>query len=239
MIPRYQRILFWTLVGGILIMALFLLRGWEQAHKRLNALNASPAIAAPTNTTTEDITLDLANDLDGSITATHQQLALPQDPTVRARALLEHLIAVYALPDSTHPLPAGPDGSPAIDDVFLLNLPIPNPVVATLPNAHAESATPVEAGAGQLAVINLRHTFVDAHPSGVLTENLTLQSIIGTLHANFPHLTQVRFLVDGQPRDTLSGHADLRHTYPATDTASKPTPPEAPKPEAPKSEAQP
>lgn len=229
MIPRYQRILFWTLVGGILLMALFLLRGWEQAHLRLTALNASPAIAAPTSTSTEDVTLDLANDVEGSITATHEQLALPQDPTVRARALLQHLVTGYTLPGSTHPLPPGPDITLGIDDVFLVNLPLLNGTTAA--GFPLESATPVEAGAGQLAVVNLRHSFVDAHPSGVLTEHLTLQSIIGTLRANFPHLTQVRFLVDGQQRDTLSGHADLRRTYPALDTLAKPAPPEAPGPE--------
>jgi hypothetical protein len=38
-------------------------------------------------------------------------------------------------------------------------------------------------------------------------------SICGTLHANLPRVTQVRFLVDGQPRATLAGHADLTRTY--------------------------
>ena len=37
--------------------------------------------------------------------------------------------------------------------------------------------------------------------------------------------TGVRFLVDGQPHDTLAGHADLLRTYPATNTEAKPTPP--------------
>jgi hypothetical protein len=38
-------------------------------------------------------------------------------------------------------------------------------------------------------------------------------SICGTLHANLPRVTQVRFLVDGKERDTLAGHADLTRTY--------------------------
>jgi hypothetical protein len=33
---------------------------------------------------------------------------------------------------------------------------------------------------------------------------------------------QVRFLVDGQPRDTLNGHADLSRPYPAVDTVDHP-----------------
>jgi hypothetical protein len=58
-----------------------------------------------------------------------------------------------------------------------------------------------------------------------LAEDLTLQSIIGTLHAALPQITQIRFLVDGHPHDTLAGHADLQRTYPATDTTTRPTPP--------------
>jgi hypothetical protein len=49
-------------------------------------------------------------------------------------------------------------------------------------------------------------------------ETLTLDSILGTLHANFPEITEVRFLVDGQPHDTLAGHADLTRVYPVGDT---------------------
>ena len=59
-------------------------------------------------------------------------------------------------------------------------------------------------------------------------------SILGTLHANLPRITQVRFLVDGQPRETLAGHADLTRTYltagdvPEVATANSPANPPAP-----------
>jgi hypothetical protein len=46
---------------------------------------------------------------------------------------------------------------------------------------------------------------------------LTVLSICGTLHANLPRITQVRFLVNGQQRATLAGHADLTRTYLAGD----------------------
>ena len=208
MIPRYQRILFWSLVAGILLMAAFLLRGCQQAHKRLGAPDDPTPIAAPTSTATEDITLYLANDADASITPTTQSIALPPQPTLRARALVEHLLAAYAAPNSAHPL----QGGPTVDDVFLL----------TDPN-HAPGEQ-----SGQLAVINLRSSFVNNHPSGIQVEALTVQSIIGTLHAANPDITAIRFLVDGQPHDTLAGHADLLRTYPATDTAAKPMPPTQP-----------
>ena len=205
MIPRYQRILFWSLAGGIFLMAAFLLHGCEQAHQRLAAPPDTTPNAAPVAASTEDITLYLANDTDAAITPTTESASLPQAPTLRARALLEHLLAAYAIPGSTHPL----QGGAAVDDVFLLTDPTPAP-----------GQQP-----GQLAVINLRGAFVDNHPSGIQVETLTVESIIGTLHAAFPQITNIRFLVDGQPHDTLAGHADLLRTYPATDTTVKPTPP--------------
>jgi len=208
MIPRYQRIIFWSLLSGILLMAAFLLRGCEQAHKRLTVLNDATPIAAPTTANTEDFTIYLANDADASITPTTEQLALPPEPTLRARALLEHLLQSYSLPASAHPLQSGP----AVDDVFLLNPP------ENISNPHS----------GQLAVINLHGGFIQNHPSGIQVETLTVQSIIGTLHTALPEVKQVRFLVDGQPHDTLAGHADLLCTYPAVDTTVHPKPPETP-----------
>lgn len=223
MIPRYQRILFWSLIAGIFLMAAFLVHGCRQAHKRLTAFNDATPIAAPTTASTEDVTLYLANDAGGSIAPTQQQLALPQDPTLRARALLEHLLSEYSLPTSAHVLQSGP----AVDDVFFVNLPIAtstanNTLSSTtgLPQPDKPQPTRSARSTGELAVVNLRSSFVENHPSSILAENLTLLSIIGTLHAAFPQLTEVRFLVDGQPHDTLAGHADLRRTYPVTDTTT-------------------
>jgi len=92
---------------------------------------------------------------------------------------------------------------------------------ATVPVAQSDP-DPVQAKqpGGELAVIDLHSTFVNQHPSGVEVESLTLRSILGTLHANLPQIEQVRFLVDGQARETLAGHADLLRTYPAVDTTS-------------------
>ena len=214
MIPRFQRVLFWILALGSLVMVLFLLRGCHQAHERITALIDPNPIAPPTPATTEDITLYLANDTEGSITTAQRPIALPQEPTARARVLLDHLLAEYAQPNSTHPLQSGP----AIQDVFLLT-----------PSTAANLPDPSSLGTstGQLAIINLKDSFVTNHPSGIEVESLTLQSIIGTLHTAFPDITRIRFLVNGQPHDTLAGHADLLRTYPAVDTTFTPEPPAA------------
>ena len=217
-VPRWQRVLVLTLAAGILLMTLFLLRGCKQAHDRLAAPADETPIAAPTSAGQEPMTFALASDADGSITTSTRDLALPVEPSIRARTLLDHLLAEYALPGSTHPLQSGP----AVDDVFLVPLPITNP---SSPGAETLAARASSGYGGQLAVVNLRGTFADNHPSGVEVESLTVQSILGTLHANLPQISQVRFLVDGQPRDTLAGHADLLRTYTAADTAFPPIQP--------------
>ena len=189
-------------------MTLFLLRGCDQARKRLAAANDSTTpIASPTPASSEEVTLYLANDSENSLKTVTRHLALPQEPTLCARAILQQLMAEYAGPDSTHPLPKGPP----IDDIFLLNLPI-------------GEATQTDPDTAQLAIVNLHGAFVAAHPSNAAAEDLTLQSIIETLHASFPQLTQISFLVDGQPHDTLAGHTSLKPAYAAIGTDSKPTP---------------
>jgi len=229
MIPRYLRITFWVMNGCILLMAIILFYEHQSARDRLSNLSDQTPIDAP-YTVSEPITLDLANDSDGSITATERQMALPAETTARARALLDHLAAEYSLPGSPHPLQSGA----AVADVFLVALPITGHTVDTSSSARSgvlPSTTPVRSDdpdalqptgpGGELAVINLHSSFVNSHPSGVGVESLTLLSIIGTLHANLPQIEQIRFLVDGQPHETLAGHADLLRTYPSRDTTMK------------------
>jgi hypothetical protein len=100
-------------------MALLLWTERQRGRDRIQALGDSTLLDAPA-ADTETVTLDLANDTDGSIAPVARQIALPSDANARARALVDHLIAEYALPGSTHPLPAGS----AVDEVFLLPLPV-------------------------------------------------------------------------------------------------------------------
>lgn len=65
------------------------------------------------------------------------------------------------------------------------------------------------------AVVDTSAGFADSHPSGVLAEELTVASIVATLNANNPQITRVKILVDGEERETLAGHADLKRFYTA------------------------
>jgi hypothetical protein len=233
MIQRHQRIVFWCLMVCIIGMGVLLAVERQRGRQRIESLAADQTpLDAPT-AMAETVTLDLANDDDGTITPASRQIALPQEPNARARALIDHLIAEYALPGSPHELPPGA----AVAEVFLLPLPLVGYTTDSTTSATKDGGfrptvpvgssdpEPLQAKqpGGELAVIDLHSTFVNQHPSGVEVESLTLRSILGTLHANLPQIEQVRFLVDGQARETLAGHADLLRTYPAANTTSSGT----------------
>lgn len=199
MIPRYQRILFAVLLVAVLAMAGVLWHMREAAHEQLLEGQDSAPTKAPEVAPTEQATLLVANDADGSMLTQARSLPLPADPSARARVILGHLLDVYAAPDAAHPVAGGAAG---ISQVFLM------PEPGAKPGSDDE-----------LAVVNLASSFVASHPSGLETETLTVLSICGTLHANLPHIAEVRFLVDGQERPNLAGHADLTRTYLTTDAA--------------------
>ena len=197
MISRGQRILFWTLLGSSVLMAVVLLRMRERALDRLLASAETMPLNPPNGRAMQNVTLVIANDLDGSLHTAYQNLALPLDANARAHVILQHLIVQYARPSSKHPIAT----NKGVNEIFLMTLPL-----------EANQVVP-----STVAVVDLSGSFVDAHPSGIEPETLTLLSIIGTLHANFSQIAQVRFLVDGQPRETLAGHADLTRVYLASD----------------------
>ena len=206
MISRFQTILFAVLVLASAIMGFALWRQLERAHQRLLAGGDSAPTQAPQVAPAEQATLIVANDTDGSLLTEVQSLPLPKDPGARARAVLGKLLDLYAAPDAAHPVPGG---APSVAQVFLM----PAPSLTAAESKSTDSGP-------QLAVVNFAASFAATHPSGIETETLTVLSICETLHANFPRITQVRFLVDGQPRSTLAGHADLSHTHLASEPLS-------------------
>jgi hypothetical protein len=217
MISDVQKILFGILVVASLVMGVTLWQLRERAHKRLIAGQDSAPTSAPEVAPAEEATLVVANDSDGSLLTQVRSLPLPADPGARARAVLGKLLDLYAAPDATHPVPGG---STSVLQVFLMPAPYfgsrsLTPVGSEAGKAGARAADTV--ATPQLAVVNVTGSFAANHPAGIETETLTILSICGTLHANLPRVTQVRFLVDGQTRATLSGHADLTRTYLATD----------------------
>jgi hypothetical protein len=46
-------------------------------------------------------------------------------------------------------------------------------------------------------------------PSGILSEEIAVNSLVQTLAVNVPRLHRLKILIHGQEVDTLAGHVDL------------------------------
>jgi hypothetical protein len=200
MISRAHKVLFFVMLLACVIMAAVLIRLRNRAQDRLQAQAsvAPSSIAEGSDVSPKPVTLYVPNDLDGSLNAVERNIALPADQNAQARVMLESLVAAFHADGSSHPISV----ASGINEVYFL--PVPGSPGRT------ESA-------GQMAVVDLSGALASAQPSGVEPETLTLLAIMATLHANMPGISQVHFLVDGQPRDTLAGHADLTRTYLASE----------------------
>ncbi len=136
-------------------------------------------VAPPPSGPTETVTLYVADDAAGTLHAQSAQIPLPGGRQQRAEELLRALLRIYQQPGAPHPLAPAAD----IRSIYLV--------------------------APGVAVIDLNTAFADQHRSGILDEQLTVNSLVETLAVNVPGISRVRILVDGKTRDTLAGHADL------------------------------
>lgn len=206
MISRAHQVLFGILLLACVAMAAMLIRLRNRAEDRLQEQAAgAPALAAAPGVPPSEVTLYVPNDLDDSLVAVHENLALPEGDNAQAQELLANLVAAFRAPGSTHPM----NVANGVNAVYLM----------PVPKAAGDTGD-----AGQMAVVDLSAALASAQPSGIEPETLTLLSMMATLHANMPAITEVHFLVDGQPRDTLAGHADLTRTYLASEANPIPNP---------------
>jgi hypothetical protein len=183
MIPRH-------LIIGVAVLLLAALGLSVYAWRMRKSVAAVPtasvdtrALAPPVAGPTEQVVLFVAHDEDGTLRAESAQIPLPSGRQQRAEELLRALLSMYLDKSSPHVLGAGSE----IRSVFL-----------------------VDPG---VAVIDVNSAFANTHRSGVLVEDLTVTSLIHTISANTPGILKVQILVDGQPRETLAGHADLSSYY--------------------------
>jgi hypothetical protein len=144
------------------------------------------AMAPPGNGPPEPVTLFVATDSDGTLRKTQVTVPLPAERSERDRAVLRALLGQYLKSPSSHPIGPGAD----VREVYLMG--------------------------DDTAIVDMNTAFAEAHPSGVLAEELTVASIVVTLNANDNKIARVKLLINGQERDTLAGHADLRRFYEAS-----------------------
>jgi hypothetical protein len=183
MIPRH------LLIGVTALLIIVISMGTYLRHMRRRAgevgpwASASLPVAPPATGPTETVTLYVANDAAGVLIARSAQIPLPGGRQQRAEELLRALLRIYQQPGAAHPMAPAAD----IRSIYL-----------------------VDPGA---AVIDLNGAFADQHRSGVLPEQLTVNSLVETLAINVPGIQRVNILVEGKSRDTLAGHADLSQTF--------------------------
>ena len=63
------------------------------------------------------------------------------------------------------------------------------------------------------AYIDLSQEVVSGHIGGTAAELATIFSIVNSLTVNLPEMQRVHFLIEGEERDTLKSHLDLRRDF--------------------------
>jgi len=63
------------------------------------------------------------------------------------------------------------------------------------------------------AFVDLSSEVADFHPGGTDEEIATIFSLVNSLSYNLPEIKRVHLLVNGEERDTLKSHLDLRRDY--------------------------
>src|SRR6266478_9523655 len=183
MIPRYLLIGVTALLLLVISMGIYLRQMRRQAVELESTAASTSPVAPPTSGPTETVTLYVADDDAGMLRPRSAQIPLPGGRQQRAEELLRALLRIYQQPGAAHPLAPAAD----IRSIYLVN-----------PGA---------------AVIDLNAVFADQHRSGILSEQLTVNSLVETLAANVPGIQRVNILVEGKTRDTLAGHADLTESF--------------------------
>lgn len=186
MIPRHLIIGLAILLLAVMGMSIYALRMRKRVAAEPAVASDTRPVAPPVTGPTEQVTLFVAYDDDGTLHAQGARIPLPSGRQQRAEELLRALVSLYLDKNSTHSL---------------------------APNADVRSVYLVDPG---LAVIDLNAPFADGHRSGILVEELTVTSLIHTISANIPGILKVKILVEGKERETLAGHANLSDVYDVT-----------------------
>jgi spore germination protein GerM len=183
MIPRALFITIAIMLVLVIALGFYFRRMQRQAYELEPAATEALPVTPPAAGPTESVTLYVADDAAGELRPQSAKIPLPSGRQQRAEELLRALLRIYQQPGAAHPLAAPSD----IRSVYL-----------------------VDPG---VAVVDLNAAFADQHRSGIMVEQLTVNSLVETLAANVPGINQVSILVEGKPRDTLAGHADLTEFF--------------------------
>jgi hypothetical protein len=159
----------------------------EQARRELT----QPVVQSPTDAIVKAKFFWASGEDESALSPVSVELALSQDPVLRAKQVLNTLLA-------------GPV------DSDLRTLP---PDAALLAFYLLPDGT---------AIADFTEALATSTPSGILSEQLAVDSIARTLEANVPQVKRLKILIHGQEMDTLAGHVDLTQLFVVNTKASQP-----------------
>ena len=183
MIPRSLYVATALLLAAAIAMAAYLVHLRHQSEAEQQHLAGLGPLAPPASGESSNTVLVVANDANGALDRHEVTLTLPAHPAERLREQLRALFGIYTQDGAPHHIGAGSD----VKNLYLVG--------------------------NDTAVIDLTLAFADAHPSGIMAETLTIESVLRTVAANNAGIKRVKILVDGRERETLAGHADLKDTF--------------------------
>lgn len=157
-------------------------------------------------------------------------ITTPTDVKVQAQMYWLAANSPAALEATTIELPLSAD--PVERSKQLLNaliVRVPAPERRTLPADATLLAFYIQSGG--IAIADFSDVLASGTPSGILSEQLAVDSITQTLGANMTAIHQLKILIHGQEAESLAGHVDLSGMFPV------PSPQSAMAPAAPTSES--
>ncbi len=150
----------------------------------------------------------------------------PSDPRVKAKLFWASDADVATLAPVTVELPLSRE--PVLRSKQVLNVLLAGPVDAELrtlpPDAVLLAFYLLPDGTG---IADFSEALATSIPSGIVSEQLAIDSITRTLEADVPQVQRLKILIHGQEVETLAGHLDLTGAFVVS---AKPAQPSADKP---------
>lgn len=132
---------------------------------------------------------------------------------------------LYLVPE-TRPLPVAAGSTTAEERAFfivreLLAGPAQERLVPTLPPGTELLGVRIE---GDVLTLDFNRALQENHGGGSTGELATVYSLVNSLVEGVPGVARVRFLIEGEPIETLVGHLDLSHPLGPDWSLVKPSP---------------
>jgi len=158
-------------------------------------------------------------------------ISTPTDVKVKAQVYWLSASSMASLEATTIELPLSADPVERSKQLLVaLITSAPTPAQHTLPPDTSLLAFYLQPDG--TAIADFSDALPAGTPSGILSEQLVVDSVAQTLAANVDAIRQLKILIHGQEAETLAGHLDLSGLFPVSSPAPVPPPAAAPTPAA-------